>query len=160
VDELPPLPQGIPQRPGSQIPIQPDMPLGDLTPNWSTSRGIAPENGSWQGGNWNTWPGKSSSEYEPGLTRSVDEARISKKTPKPSPLEMKPMDLNPPPITDEMGYVALTPEQQAALRDPAVKVAKTKQMLEKNKPKEKRPDGGYADPEKEARYQAWKKAND
>lgn len=40
--EEPPLPQGIPQRPGSQIPVQPDMPLGDLTMEPGTSAGAAP----------------------------------------------------------------------------------------------------------------------
>lgn len=43
--EEPPLPQGVPQRPGSQIPVQPDMPLGDLTMDPGTSPGAAPPAG-------------------------------------------------------------------------------------------------------------------
>ena len=33
VDETEPLPQGIPQRPGAQIPVVEERPLGDLTPD-------------------------------------------------------------------------------------------------------------------------------
>ena len=36
-----PLPQGVPQRPGSQIPLAEDRPLGDLTPDWETEPGAA-----------------------------------------------------------------------------------------------------------------------
>ncbi len=39
VDETEPLPQGIPQRPGAQIPLAEEKPLGDLTPDWTTEPG-------------------------------------------------------------------------------------------------------------------------
>ncbi len=39
VDETEPLPQGIPQRPGAQIPVAEERPLGDLTPDWETQLG-------------------------------------------------------------------------------------------------------------------------
>lgn len=39
VDEAEPLPQGIPQRPGAQIPVAEERPLGDLTPDWETQLG-------------------------------------------------------------------------------------------------------------------------
>lgn len=39
VDETEPLPQGIPQRPGAQIPVVEERPLGDLTPDWETQLG-------------------------------------------------------------------------------------------------------------------------
>lgn len=39
VDEAEPLPQGIPQRPGAQIPVAEERPLGDLTPDWETRLG-------------------------------------------------------------------------------------------------------------------------
>jgi len=39
VDETEPLPQGIPQRPGAQIPLVEEKPLGDLTPDWTTEPG-------------------------------------------------------------------------------------------------------------------------
>ncbi len=39
VDETEPLPQGIPQRPGAQIPTVEERPLGDLTPDWTTEPG-------------------------------------------------------------------------------------------------------------------------
>jgi len=42
VDETEALPQGVPQRPGSQIPLAESRPLGDLTPDWETTPGAAP----------------------------------------------------------------------------------------------------------------------
>jgi hypothetical protein len=37
--EEPPLPQGIPQRPGSQIPLAQEQPLGGPSPDWETAPG-------------------------------------------------------------------------------------------------------------------------
>ena len=37
--EEPPLPQGIPQRPGSQIPLAQEQPLGGASPDWETAPG-------------------------------------------------------------------------------------------------------------------------
>lgn len=41
IGEEPPLPQGIPAKPGSQIPVAENRPLGDLTPDWQTGPGVA-----------------------------------------------------------------------------------------------------------------------
>jgi len=43
VDETEPLPQGIPQRPGAQIPVVEERPLGDLTPDWTLTPGAGGE---------------------------------------------------------------------------------------------------------------------
>lgn len=45
VDEGAPLPQGIPQRPGAQIPLAENRPLGDLTPDWDVGGAGAPRAG-------------------------------------------------------------------------------------------------------------------
>ena len=42
LDEGEPLPQGIPERPGAQIPLAENRPLGDLTPDWETEPGAGP----------------------------------------------------------------------------------------------------------------------
>jgi len=59
VDEGAPLPQGIPQRPGAQIPLAESRPLGDLTPDWETSPGAG---------------GPARAGAEPGLVPAVGEA--------------------------------------------------------------------------------------
>lgn len=58
VGEEAPLPQGIPQRPGAQIPLAEDRPLGDLTPDWGTALGAG---------------GVAARAAEPGLVRAVGE---------------------------------------------------------------------------------------
>lgn len=45
LDEQDQLPQGIPARPGSEIPLAQDRPLGDLTPDFETAPGAAPTRG-------------------------------------------------------------------------------------------------------------------
>lgn len=59
VDETEALPQGVPQRPGSQIPLAESRPLGDLTPDWETSPGAG---------------GPARAGAEPGLVPAVGEA--------------------------------------------------------------------------------------
>lgn len=59
VDETTPLPQGIPLRPGAQIPIVEERPLGDLTPDWTTAPGAG---------------GEAARAAEPGLVPALGEA--------------------------------------------------------------------------------------
>lgn len=58
VGEEPPLPQGVPSRPGAQIPLAENRPLGELTPDWGTSLGAG---------------GIARRGEEPGLVRAVSE---------------------------------------------------------------------------------------
>ena len=114
--EEPPLPQGIPKPPGSEIPLAQSEPLGGMSPDWTTSAGAA--------------AAESPIQVIPG--HSLYDQMQRTKT-KPSQPQMPSMEFNPTPITDELGFIARTEAEQEALRHPAVKLARDKMLKDRNK---------------------------